>query len=148
MKIRALLAALLCSLVLPPVFAAEDNSPSELDDWMEQMNTAYRKLTRQIADPPKNADSLKQIAAVRERATEAMKLEPKKKADIPAAGQAKFVADYQAMMKTFIADVDKLEAALKAGKNEEAAALVKTLKQAQEDGHKQFKRGKEKKKAE
>jgi len=146
MKTRVLPAALICSLVLSPIFA-EDSSPSELDDWMEQMNTAYRKLTRQIADPAKNVDSLKQIATIRDRATEAAKLEPKKKADIPAAEQAKFVADYQAKMKTFLADIDKLEAAVKAGKNEEAAALVKTLKQAQEDGHKQFKRGKEKKKA-
>ena len=145
MKIRILPTALLC-LIAPMAAFAADDSPSELDDTMEQLNTAYRKLTRQVSNPARNADSLQAVATVRERAIEAMKMEPKKKADVPAAQQAKFVTDFRAKMKDFLAEVDKLEASLKAGKNDEAASVLKSLKQFQEDGHKEFKRGKDDKK--
>ena len=143
MKFRTLLATLLCC-VAPLFTQAADSSPSELDDTMEQMNTAYRKLTRQISNPAKNADSLATIAPLRERSLEAVKFDPKRKADVPAAEQEKFVAAYQEGMKHFVEQVTKVEAALKADKNAEAAELLKALKQAQEDGHKQFKRAKKK----
>lgn len=143
MKFRTLLATLLCC-VAPLFTQAADSSPSELDDVMEQMNAAYRKLTRQISNPARNADSLVAIATLRDRSLEAVKLEPKRKADVPAAEQEKFVAAYQEGMKHFVEQVNKVEAALKADKNAEAAELLKTLKQGQEDGHKQFKRAKKK----
>ena len=73
-----------------------------------------------------------------------LKLDPAKKADIPADQQAKFVADYQAKMKAFIADVNKVEAALKAGNNDEAAKLLQSLKQDQDEGHKEFQKKKKK----
>jgi soluble cytochrome b562 len=143
MKIRLLLASL--TLALAPLFSfAADSSPSELDDLMEQMNTPFRKLNRQITNASKNADSLAAVATMRERALEAMKLEPKRKAEVPAAEQAKFVADYQAGMKALVGQLDKLKAALEAGKNDEAAEILKSLKQSQEDGHKQFKKAKKK----
>jgi hypothetical protein len=146
MKIRILTITLACFLVPSLGIAAQDKGPKEpasaLDEQMEEINAAYRKLGRQIADPAKNADSLKQVAIIREHATASLKLEPKKKADLPAPEQAKFVAAYQDKMKAFVAEVGKLEAALKAGKNEDAAAVLKALKQAQEDGHKEFRRRK------
>lgn len=143
MRLRLLLATF--ALTFAPLFSfAADSSPSELDDVMEQLNTAYRKLTRQVSNSARNADSLLAVATMRERAVDCMKLEPKRKADVPAAEQAKFVADYQAGMKTLVDQTDKLKALLEAGKNEEAAALVKELKQSQEDGHKQFRRAKKK----
>ena len=49
-------------------------------------------------------------------------------------------------MKQFIGNIDKLEAALKAGKNAEAAELLKALKHDQEEGHKQFRKDKKAKK--
>jgi len=143
MKIRLLLASL--TIAFAPLFSfAADSSPSELDDLMEQINSAFRKLTRQVSNPAKNADSLAAVATMHERAVESAKLEPKRKAEMPAAEQAKFVADYQAGMKTFIGQLDKLKASLEAGKNDEAAEILKTLKQSQEDGHKQFKKAKKK----
>jgi hypothetical protein len=145
MIIRTLFVTFACMLAPAMSFGADAKAAKEhtaLEDQMEEMNAAYRKLGRQIADPAKNADSLKQTAIIREHATAAMKLEPIRKADVPAPEQAKFVADYQAKMKAFIAELGKLDEALKAGKNEEAAALLKVLKQAQEDGHKDFRRRK------
>jgi soluble cytochrome b562 len=141
MKLLLLSLALL-SAGAPSVGFAAETTASPLDDHMEEINAAYRKLGRQIGDASKNADSLKQVALLRQHAMEAEKLEPKKKADLPAPDQAKFVEGYRAKMKDFLAELGKLEDALKAGKNQEAATALKALKQAQEDGHKEFRRRK------
>jgi soluble cytochrome b562 len=153
MKIRILFLPLICILAATLGVQAQDKgakaTETELETKMDEINAAYRKLNRQISDATKNADSLKQVGIIKQNAAASAKLEPVKKKEVPAADQAKFVADYQAKMKSFMADVDKLEAALKAGKNEDAAAALKTLKQDQDEGHKQFRKDKkEKKKAE
>jgi len=149
MKIRLLSALLICALSFAIGVRAEDakekEDQTELGSKMEKINGAYRKLGRQISDATKNDDSLKQIAIIKENADAAMKLEPALKAEKPAADQAKFVADYQAKMKGFIADVGKLETALKAGKNDEAATLMNTLKQDQKEGHTEFRKQQKKK---
>jgi len=48
-------------------------------------------------------------------------------------------------MKELIGQLEKLDAALKAGRNDEAAKLVTDLKATQKAGHKEFKRPDEKK---
>jgi soluble cytochrome b562 len=140
-KLRILTVSLLCVLA-PLAGMGAESKMSALDEQMEEINAAYRKLGRQVADPAKNADSLKQVAIIREHANASVKLDPKKKADLPAADQAKFVAAYQAKMKEFISQVGKLEEALKANKNDEAANVLKSLKKAQEEGHAEFRRKK------
>src|SRR3954465_1463427 len=116
MKIRILSVALICTLgLVQGVRAQAPKEPStELEDKMDEINGASRRIGRQIADPAKNADSLKQIGIIKTNAQAALKLTPKKKNDVPAAQQTKFMADYQEEMKSFLGDVDKLEAALKA----------------------------------
>jgi len=150
MKIRNLLVTLVSILALATGAQAQDKAAkateTELETKMDDLNAAYRKLGREINDASKNADSLKQVAIIKAAANAALKLEPAKKNEIPAADQAKFVADYQAGMKQFIGNIDKLEAAVKAGKNAEAAELLKTLKHDQEEGHKQFRKDKKAKK--
>jgi len=49
-------------------------------------------------------------------------------------------------MKEFNGSVAKLEAALKAGKNDEAAKICEELGAAQKEGHKEFKKPDSKKK--
>lgn len=149
MKIRILFVSIICAAATTLGVQAQEKAKTtptetELETKMDDINTAYRRLNRQVSDATKNADSLKQIATIQQTAAAAMKLEPAKKKDLPAADQAKFVADYQAQMKEFVAHVGKVETALKAGKNDEAAELLKTLKQDQEEGHKQFKKDKKK----
>jgi soluble cytochrome b562 len=148
MNIRKLLVALCLAVSAIGAQAQEKAAKTEtqLESKMDDLNAAYRKLGRQINDASKNADSLKQVAIIKEAANAALKLEPAKKAEIPAADQAKFVAAYQTKMKSFIGNIDKLEASLKAGKNAEAAELLKTLKQDQEEGHKEFRKDKKAKK--
>lgn len=146
MKIRLLTFTLICAFVAALGLQAEEKeAETELGKKMEKMSGAFRRLTRQIKDSSKNEDSLKQIAIIRENAEASAKLEPDLKKEIPSAKQAKFVADYRAKMKSFLADLGKLEAAIKAGNNAEAESLLATVKKAQKDGHTDFKKDKKKK---
>jgi cytochrome c556 len=156
MKIRLPLFALICAVTALPVIRAQDAAPKQmpakqdttpLGEQMDKISGAFRKLGRQIADATKNEDSLAQVAIIHDAATEALKLEPSWKQEKPAEDQAKFVADFQAEMKGFIADVDKLAAALKAGNNDEAAKLLQALKADQDKGHSDFRKPKKKKSA-
>ncbi len=146
MKIRVLLFALACSLAVGPAVRAADEPETELGGKMEKMSSAFRALRRQITDASKNADSLAKVATIRQNAEAAIKLEPAKKVEIPAADQKKFVADYQADMKKFIELCGKLEAALKANNNEEAGTLLAAMGDAQKQGHKGYKKADPKKK--
>lgn len=148
MKIRFLLPTLTLALALPLGLraAADDEPQTELGSKMEKIGGAFRALRREINDPAKNEDALKRVAIIKENAQAALKLEPALKTTKPADEQAKFVADFQEKMKNFLADVDKLEAALKAGDNAAAAKLIDTLNGDQKEGHKQFRPPPKKKK--
>lgn len=152
MKIRILLATLLCALAAAPGLQAQEPKAASadakepktpLEEQMEKMNAAFRKLRGgAVADATKNEASIAAVADLKAAATEALKLEPKTKAEKPAADQAKFVSDYQAKMKEFIGEVDKLAAALRAGNNEEAAKIYATLGDLQKADHKEFRKQK------
>ena len=124
--------------------AKKDDTETELGNKMDKISSAWKSAKRQLPDASKNADTLAKLASVKENMTAALKLEPALKAEKPSAEQAKFVADYQAKMKETIVKIDQVTALLKAGKNEEAAELVKVVDQDQKDAHKQFKKGKKK----
>lgn len=140
MKIRFSLLALALTLVAAPITSQAKDEETELGGKMEKMSSAFRSLRRQASKAEKNADSLAKVATIREYAEAALKLEPAKKAELPAAEQAKFVAEYQAKMKEFIGLVDKLEAAFKANNNEEAAKIIRTMGDSQKANHKTFKK--------
>jgi cytochrome c556 len=142
MKIRLLLVTFLSAILVTPfTFADED---TELGATMDKMGSAFRTLRRQISDPGKNQDSLAKVAIIRENAKAALELEPAKKAEIPAAQQKQFVADYRAKMKEFITLTEKVTAALAANNNGEAAKLVGVMADAQKQGHGDFQKKKKK----
>lgn len=126
--------------------AGEHKETTELGEKMSAIGKAFKKLRGQINDASKNEESLKLVATIRENAEAAQKYTPEKAADLPAADQAKFKSDYVDHIKAFAADVDKLEAALKAGDNAAAAKLIDTLNSDQKEGHKEFKKKKPEKK--
>lgn len=121
-----------------PGAGAPAKEETELDHKMEDMNGAFRKLRRQISDASSNASSLELVAKLRKASEESVALIPAKAARVPEADREKFVADYQAKMKEFIAEVDKLKTALEAGKNDEAAAILNKLNSLQKSGHREF----------
>ena len=154
MKLRLLTLSLISALIALPILSAQEAAPkktgpkedkTELGDQMEKMNGAWRTLGRQITDATKNEDSLAKIATIKAGLTASLKFEPARKADVPAAEQAKFVADYQAKMKEFAALIDKVEAAVKAGDNAAAAKVLDEAKAAQRADHKSFKKEEQKK---
>ena len=151
MKNRFLLCSLTLALALPlgllaqaPDAGKEKEPQTELGAKMEKVGGAFRALRRQISDATKNADSLAKVAIIKENLTAASKFEPARKATVPQGEQAKFVAAFQAKLKDTLADVEKLEAALKAGDNAAAAKLADVVNEDQVDAHKNFKKGKKK----
>ena len=138
-RLRSLASAVVLSLAVASTARAQAEEPkTELGKKMSAMNTAFKAVGRQIEDPAKNASTLEQIALIEASAKAALALEPEKKAQIPAGDQAKFVADYQAGIKQMLATVEKLKAAVKAGKNTEALAIIDEMKGIQRDSHKEF----------
>jgi len=145
MKIRLLLATLICASISLPAVHAQDGKAkkgkapeTELGRNMDKMNGAMRTLRAQVSDASKNADSLVQVAIIKENATASLKLEPAMKAQIPAADQAKFVSGYRDQLQNTITLIGKLETALKANNNADAAKLLDEVGAAQKAGHKEF----------
>jgi len=153
MKNRLLITSTCLVLALSPVMRAEDAKPAapkadssetELGGKMEKLNGAYRKLKRQIADPAKNTESLALVATIKTQAEASVNLKPEITTTKPAADQAKFVASYHAEMTKMIELINKLEVALKAGKNDEAAKMIADLDAQQKSSHKEFRKQKQK----
>ena len=151
MKLRNVLWSVLLVLTVSFFVHAEEApkkqpvEKTELEGKMDVMGKAWKKLKRQVADASQNPDSLQLVATIRTAAEDALKLIPARVADVPAADQAKFMADYQAGIRKLIASFGKLEAALSAGKNDEAVKLVAEISVIQKAGHNAFERPDEKK---
>ncbi len=100
--------------------AQQDEEKTPLGKKMGAMNAAFKAVGLQIDDA-------------------ALALEPEKQSKVPAAEQAKFNAGYyQKGMKDFIATVQKLQVAIKAGKNTDAVAVYDEMKGMQREGHKEY----------
>lgn len=130
--------SLLALALTSSALQAQSDEKTPLGKKMAAINTAFKAIGRQIEDPSKNASTLEQITVMETNAKAALTLEPEKKAQVPAAQQAKFVADYKAGIQTFIDTAVKLRAAVKAGKNADALAIVDEMKAQQRDSHKEF----------
>lgn len=121
-----------------PASASAVKEETELDHKMEDMNNAFRKLRRQISDASAKASSLELVGKLRKVSEESTELIPSKAEKIPEADRAKFIADYQAKMKDFIAELDNLKSALEGDKFDEAAVIVTRLGSLQKSGHREF----------
>jgi len=138
LRVRQLGALCVLAFALARPAYGQDAEKTPLGKKMSAINTAFKAVGRQIEDPTKNASSLEQLAVIETNAKAALTLEPEKKGQIPAAEQAKFLADYQAGIKQFLVTVDKMRTALKAGKNAEAVTILDAMKDQQRDSHKEF----------
>ena len=111
---------------------------------MVKIRDAFAALGKQKDDASKNADSAKLAATIKELSTASLKLEPAKKADIPAADQAKFVAGFKEAMQKQVDLATQLEAAFKKGDNAAAAKLLDDMGAHQKASHKEYKQQKKK----
>lgn len=143
MKHRHIFTAVLSAMFFASAANAqppgEQGPTTPLGDQMRLINAAYRALGPLIEAG--NADSaMAKVAIIHKSAQEALKFEPAKKADIAAPEQEKFVADFQTTLKSFIGDVEKLEASLKAGKMDEAKTLAQALRVDQMAAHRTYRK--------
>lgn len=151
---KKLLFLLLASLIVAAPLSAQDAVPSappakkqkkekdrpdtDIEKAMKKMGGAFRKLRGQAKQGAFTADAVDLVATMKAAAAEAAKHDPLKTKDVPEADRAKFLAEYQAKMEEFGKTLDSLSAALKAGKTEDAVALVGKLGKLQHSGHEKF----------
>lgn len=126
------------ALTTTTLHAQQEEPKTPLGKKMAALNTAFRALGRQIEDPSKNASSLELIETIETNAKGVLTLEPEKKEKVPAAEQAKFMADYKAGIEKLVATTGELKAAVKAGKNAEAVAIIDKMKGLQRESHAEF----------
>ena len=139
-KLHLLLTVMLIAPALVCAEPKKDHPDTDIEKAMEKMAGAYRKLRRQVTDPAQNATSLELVATIKAGATEARKYSPLKAADLPGPERAAFVENFQKKLDEFLDAAGRLEDALKAGNNEEAARLVAELGKIQKADHNEFRR--------
>ncbi len=136
MKIKALLTlAATLALGFNAAFA-DDDTP--LAKNMSAMNKSLRTLKRQLADTSKKDENVAMVGKIKTSLDEAAKLEPKKTKDVPEAEKTAYIEKYKAQIADLKKTFDGIEAALKAGKPEDAKALFDKLAEQKEKGHKDF----------
>jgi soluble cytochrome b562 len=116
--------------------AADDDTP--LAKAMKVVNKNIRTMKRQIDDPAKKDDNLALIAASKKSLDECLKLEPAKTKDVPAGDKSAYLAKYKEQMNGVVKTFDDLEAAVKAGKTDDAKKIFEKLSDEKEKGHKDF----------
>ncbi len=146
MKRRSLLLSILSIFLLLPYvnFAGshEDGEKHEhtaLEDEMDAMNKAWRKVRRQVADPSKNEDTVKLVMSMVKHAEASVELTPMRVEEVADADRDKWLKGYQKAMKENVKLLEQLAAALKKDNNEKASALVAKINDARKEGHKKYK---------
>lgn len=127
------LCAVLTLLTLTPIVGA-----GSLEKEMKSIGRNMKALSQQIEDASKKDSSLKLIADLKQAAEKSKQLNPSKTKELPAADQAKFVADYREAMAKLVVEYERIEDALKANKFDQAKTVFAGLKEIKRDGHERF----------
>lgn len=149
------LAVSLAAVAALPLRAAEGAPPAgeahekhtPLEEQMEKMGGAMRRLKNAISDPAKTPEALELVAKMKAAAAESRKLTPALAAEKPEAERAAFVAGFRKGIDELAAKFDTIEAALKAGDLAAAKQSFDTLRDLQKAGHKEYKKPDEKRPA-
>jgi len=144
-RFRTLVLALFAAALLGPtalVMGAEEkekkSQDTELAKHMEVIEKGMKKLKRSLKDSKENEASAATAGEIKKAASECLKEVPAMAKKVPEGERAKFVENYKKDMTNFIAEVGKLEDAVKAGKNEEAVAIHKKLGDLEDKGHEKY----------
>lgn len=137
MKFRCRLAGAVFALALAPLaLHAQPEAPkTPLGTKMNDLNIAFRALGPQVADPAKNDSSIKLVTIMETNAKAALAFEPAKKAQIAADSQPQFVEGFQRELKVMVGLIERLNVALKAGKNPDAVAIMDSVRTHQRSSH-------------
>jgi soluble cytochrome b562 len=137
-----LLGIVCCSVLsAQPENSAKDEEPeTELAQWMDRMNSAFRKLRRQADNASLNASSIELVATMQDAARKALELIPAKTEDLPEADRAKFVERYRDDLGKMITQLQELQAAFETDDNAEALQLIRAIGSARKQGHEEYKK--------
>lgn len=136
MKLKPLLTLVLSLAVGLSVSVAEEDTP--LTKEMKTVNKNLRTLKRQVDDASKKDENLGLIAASKKALEASIKLEPAKTKEVPAGEKAAYLDKYKAQMNDLVKSFDELDAAVKAGKVDDAKKIFEKLSELKEKGHKDF----------
>jgi soluble cytochrome b562 len=136
MKLKHLFTLLAACAIAVPAFAEED---TPLGKEMEKISKALKAINRNIADAGAKDANLAKLAEAKAANQAALKYEPAKTKDVPAAEKAKFLSGYKAAMEEVGKNMDALKAAIEGGKTEDAKALLEKLNGEKKEGHKKYK---------
>ena len=137
MKLKSLLTlAFTMAFGFNVAFAAEEDTP--LAKEMKTVNKSQRTLKRQVADASKKAENLELVATMKKGVAACLKLEPMKTKDVPAGEKAAYLQKYKAQMGDLGKTFDELDAAVQAGKVDDAKKSFEKLSEEKEKGHKDF----------
>jgi len=139
------LAALAQGQAAPPAAPAAAAAPgeekkTELEQRMDRISKAVRKLRKQVADPAQNEASLVLIASIQDAAKEALQFNPAKADDLPEAQRPKFDEDFRAGINQLLDKFSALKDAIAAGKNGDAAKILADILDFEKKEHKEFRR--------
>ena len=128
--------------------AEEKVKKTELNNAMEEMDDAMKKLKRTIRKAETNKESLKLISEIQKQSLLSKDMTPTKTDKLPEADREKFVKAYRKEMAAVIVDLCQMEQAILDGDNAKAQEIYKALVEREDKGHDQFMPKKEEKKKE
>ena len=138
-RCRSLVLALFAAALLMPAYLARAaDADTELAKQMEVIEKGMKKLKKSLKESKENEASAATVAEIKKAATVCLEQVPAMAKQVPEAERAKFIENYKKDMTAFIAQVDKLAGALKAGKNEEALEIHKAMSDMEDKGHEKY----------
>ena len=137
MKLKHLFTLLAAFAIAVPAFAADDDTP--LAKEMGKISKALKFINRSIGDASKKDECLAKATEAKAANVAALKYEPAKTKEVPAAEKAKFLAGYKSSMEEAGKNLDALKTAIEAGKTDDVKAILDKLNGEKKEGHKKFK---------
>jgi len=110
---------------------------------MSKMGKAWRQIRKAARDGQLSAATADLVKTVRTNAEHAATLTPMLESEQPAAAQAKFHAGFVSGIKDLVANLSKLEAALKAGDTAQATKLIDEVGDQMKSGHHDYRKPEE-----
>ncbi len=136
MKIRNLLFSF---SLIPLMFSLRADEDTPLEKQMQIMARSIKQLSGQIADPAKQQSIVTLMETLKQAASDAKGLDPRKAASVPQADRERFLADYRAQIDKLSAAFNQIEEAVSTGKYDQAKTLLSALGPIKKEGHTKFK---------
>ena len=137
MKLKPILTAI-AALAVGAQFAVAADEDTPLAKEMSAMNKSLRTLKRQVSDPSKKAENVAMVGKMKENMNKALKLEPAKTKEQPAADKTAYVEKFRTQITELQKTLDQLKASIEKGDADAIQASLDKLSDQKEKGHKDF----------